>query len=192
MSYKLNEMFGREKRDLLKSNVVAARNEQQEASEEFKDALTQLKELYGFEGGELEKAYHRFDDEYQGCVDRANDVRDRVKKVNRIATDLFREWETELETISTASLRSSSRRKLNETRSRFNEMFTAMEKAEASMDPVLTLFRDHVLYLKHNLNAQAVASLRGEAVQVENEIEKLIADMNRSIAQADEFIKGLE
>ena len=130
MSYKLNEMFGREKRDLLKSNVVAARNEQQEASEEFKDALTQLKELYGFEGGELEKAYHRFDDEYQGCVDRANDVRDRVKKVNRIATDLFREWETELETISTASLRSSSRRKLNETRSRFNEMFTAMEKAE--------------------------------------------------------------
>ncbi len=71
-------------------------------------------------------------------------------------------------------------------------MFTAMEKAEASMQPVLTLFRDHVLYLKHNLNAQAVASLRGEAVDVENEIEKLIQDMNRAIAQADKFIQGLE
>ena len=49
-----------------------------------------------------------------------------------------------------------------------------------------------LLNLKHNLNAQAVGSLRGEAVEIEREISKLITDMNASIAQADEFVKGLE
>ena len=59
------------------------------------------------------------------------------------------------------------------------------------MDPVLTLFRDHVLYLKHNLNAQAVASLKGEAANIQNEISNLITQMNASIAKADEFIKTM-
>jgi hypothetical protein len=52
--------------------------------------------------------------------------------------------------------------------------------------------RDHVLYLKHNLNAQAIASLKGEAANIQDEIARLIKDMNASIAQADEFIKTIK
>ena len=48
-----------------------------------------------------------------------------------------------------------------------------------------------MLYLKHNLNAQAIGALKGETVDIEKEIQKLIADMNASIQQADSFIKGL-
>jgi len=38
------------------------------------------------------------------------------------------------------------------------------------MGPVLTAFHDQVLYLKHNLNAQAIASLQSELVSVEGNI----------------------
>ena len=53
-------------------------------------------------------------------------------------------------------------------------------------------FKDYVLYLKHNLNAQAIASLKGEAMNIQAEITKLIAQMNQSIAKADEFVKTLQ
>ncbi len=59
------------------------------------------------------------------------------------------------------------------------------------MAPVLTQFNDYVLYLKHNLNAQAIASLKGEATNIQNEISRLIDSMNRSIARADEFVKHM-
>jgi len=192
MYYRTMEVFGREKRDLLKSNVEAAKEDQAEAGEQFKDALTQLKELYGFEGGDLERAYNRFKGEYEDCESRANAVRSRITKVETIANDLFREWEQELGSITTPSLRADSQRKLTATKARFGELLSSMKKAEQSMEPVLTLFHDHVLYLKHNLNAQAIGSLRGEAGDIEAEIGKLIANMNASIAQADAFIQTLK
>ena len=80
---------------------------------------------------------------------------------------------------------------LDDTRARYDQMHDALRRAEQSMEPVLVKFRDHVLYLKHNLNAQAIASLKGEATNIQAEISRLIADMNSSIAKADEFIKAM-
>jgi hypothetical protein len=190
--YAFWETFGREKRDLLKSNVEAAREDQQAASEQFKDAYTQLKELYGFEGGELERAYNKFSGEYKQCESRANTVRDRIKKVESIASDLFREWEAEIGQIQTERIRADSRAKLTATRAKFDQLHSSMRKAEESMGPVLVQFHDQVLYLKHNLNAQAIASLKGETSKIEAEVNSLLKDMNAAIAQADAFIKGME
>jgi len=108
-----------------------------------------------------------------------------------VAGDLFVEWEKEIGQISTPSLRDSSRQQLKATRERYNDLHIALKNAEQSMTPVLTQFNDYVLYLKHNLNAQAIASLKTEATNVQTEISRLIAQMNTSIARADEFIKTL-
>ncbi|HLP78951.1 MAG TPA: DUF2959 family protein, partial [Candidatus Paceibacterota bacterium] len=72
--YAAYEKFGVYKRDLLKKNVVAARDEQKEASQQFKDALTRLKELYGFSGGNLEKTYNGLKGEYDDCAAKADGV----------------------------------------------------------------------------------------------------------------------
>lgn len=190
--YAFWETFGREKRDLLKSHVEAARTDQQAASEQFKDAYTQLKELYGFEGGELERAYNTFNGEYKKCENRADTVRERIKKVESIARDLFKEWETEIEQIQSEKIRADSRSKLVATRGKYDQLHASMKKAEESMNPVLVQFHDQVLYLKHNLNAQAIASLKGETAKIETEVNSLLNDMNAAIAQADAFIKGME
>ena len=58
------------------------------------------------------------------------------------------------------------------------------------MAPVLSQFKDDVLYLKHDLSAQAVASPKGEATNIQAEISRLIESMNVSIARADEFVKN--
>lgn len=189
--YSTYEKFGVYKRDLLKKRVIAARDEQKEAGEQFKDALTKLREIYGNQNTPLEKTYDQLKSEFDDANTRAEAVRKRVRDVETVAADLFKEWELEIKQISTESMRASSRDQLRATRARYEEMHTALKRAEETMNPVLTKFKDHVLYLKHNLNAQAIASLKGEAVSIQNDIARLIEDMNRSIQRADEFIKQM-
>jgi hypothetical protein len=189
--YSTWEKFGVYKRDLLKKRVVEARDDQKAASQQFTNALTHLKELYGFQGGNLEKTYNVLNSDYQRSQEKANAVRTRIAQMETVAGDLFSEWEKEIKEISSANLQESSRTKLRETRARYEELHGALKRTERSMDPVLTQFHDQVLYLKHNLNAAAIGSLKGETANIQADISRLLAEMNASIAQADQFIKTL-
>jgi hypothetical protein len=190
--YSTYEKFGVYKRDLLKKRVAEARDDQQEAQTQFKDALTRLKEITKFDGGELERAYGSLKDEYDDCVSSAESVHKRIRDVETVAEDLFKEWDKEIGEIGTPALRDSSRQQWIATQERYNELHRALVSAEQSMTPVLSQFKDYVLYLKHNLNAQAIASLKGETTSIQNEINRLIEQMNHSIARADEFIKTMK
>ena len=189
--YAVWEKMGKEKRHLLKDNVEQVREDQAEASEQFASVVERIRAMYGFDGGELEDVYEKLSEDYRACEERADAVRDRIDKVERIAADLFKEWESEIATIENVKLQSKSRASLQDTRSRFSRLQRSMARAEASMDPVLNNLQDYVLYLKHNLNAQAVSSLRKEVADIETEVSSLIADMNRSIKEADAFVKTM-
>lgn len=190
--YSTMETFGVYKRDLLKKSVVATRDDEKAAGQQFTNALARLKELYGFEGGDLEKSYNSLNREYERSVERADAVHKRIKEMETVAADLFTEWEKEIQQISSAELQASDRDKLRETRSRYEELHTSLKRAEQSMDPVLTKLHDQVLYLKHNLNAAAIAALKGETLNIQTDISRLLQDMNAAIAQADSFISTLK
>jgi hypothetical protein len=190
--YKTMESFGVYKRDILKDNVEEARDEQKKATEQFKDALTRLREMYQINGGDLEKMYDRLQADFDRSQIRAKAVKERITKVETVAMDLFKEWEREIQSMENSRLASNSREKLRTTREKYESLHSAMKRAEASMDPVIAQFKDQVLYLKHNLNAQAIGALKGETLDIEKEIQQLIRDMNTSIQQADSFIQGLE
>ena len=190
--YAAYEKVGVYKRDLLKKRVVEARDDQKEAQTQFKDALTRLKEITKFDGGQAESAYRTLKSEYDDCVKQADVVRGRIREVETVSTDLFAEWEKEIAQIGTPSLASASRQQLSATRQRYNELHRALISAEQTMTPVLKQFNDYVLFLKHNLNAQAIASLKGEATSITTEINRLIEQMNKSIARADEFVKNMQ
>ena len=66
-----------------------------------------------------------------------------------------------------------------------------MRKAEQKTEPVLAAFRDQVLFLKHNLNMQAVSSIQQESAIIEQDVAALIRDMETSIAEAEAFVKDL-
>ena len=189
--YSAYEKVGIYKRDLLKKRVVAARDEEKGAQKEFKDALTRLKEMTGFDGGELEKRYRNLQSDYDDAAARVTDVHKRIQEVETVAGDLFDEWEKENRQIETPELRQISRQQLNETRQRYDDMLTALKRSEQSMDPVLHKLHDYVLALKHTLNAQAIAALSGESSKIQADVSRLLDDMNASIARADEFIKQM-
>lgn len=189
--YSAYEQFGIQKRDLLKKRVVAARDAQKGAQEEFKDALTRIKEMTGFEGGALEKNYRSLQSDYDDAAARVAAVHQRIDDVETVAGDLFSEWKKESRQIESTALRDTSRRQLEDTRLRYDNMITALKRSEKTMEPVLRRLHDYTLALKHSLNAQAVAALAGESARIQTDVASLIRDMDASIARADEFIRQM-
>ena len=143
------------------------------------------------QGGELETVYNRLKSQLTRCEDRAQTVSSRITSVENVANALFREWEQELSEYQSESLRSSSELQLRQTRAEYQTLLAAMKRAEGSMQPVLQAFQDQVLFLKHNLNARAVASLQNEVGAIESQVQSLIAEMNASINEANTFIDSM-
>lgn len=190
--YSAWEKVGVEKRDIMVDRVENAKESQEEAQEQFSSALDEFTTLINYKGGELEDMYNSLNDEYEASKSAADDVSERIDKVQGVADALFAEWEDELEEYQSTSLKRESETKLRETRRRYDSMLRAMRKAESKMEPVLKTLHDNVLYLKHNLNANAIGALQGEFGQMKGDINSLIEDMNDAIAESDAFIKAMK
>jgi hypothetical protein len=190
--YGAMEKVGIHKRDILVDRVEGARDAQSEAQKQFKSALEQFGAVVNIENTDLKKAYEKLNAEYEDSEKAASEVSERIDKVESVADSLFEEWEEELKLYKNADLRRSSQQKLQKTKNRYREMLASMHRAEKSMTPVLRTFRDNVLFLKHNLNAQAIGSLRTEFSTLKGEIDGLIKNMNEAIQTSNQFIADIK
>ena len=190
--YNAWEKFGYAKRERLVDNVKEARQEQVEAKQQFANALEQFKSVVNFQGGDLEKVYNKLNKEYERSEGQATAVRDKITGVKRVAAALFDEWKGEIGEIKDTKLQSQSRQLYDKTQDNYAELIERMDAAAASMDPELSSFKDRVLFLKDNLNAQAIASLKGTELELSGDIDRLIQEMEASIREADQFIANLE
>ncbi len=188
----IGEAFGYAKREQLVDRVEDARDGQEAAKVQFASALDEFLALTNADGGDLEAAYKKLSKQYSRSKSKAETVRSRIRSVERVADALFVEWEKELGEYASEDMRQVSERQLTETRERYDELLGAMKRAESKMDPVLAAFGDQVLFLKHNLNARAIASLDTEAASLEAEIATLIAEMEASIDEANAFIEDMK
>jgi ElaB/YqjD/DUF883 family membrane-anchored ribosome-binding protein len=186
------EQVGVHKRDILVDRVEETRESQQDAQEQFKDALEQFRSVVTYDGGELDKVYNRLQTEFDDSVDAAEEVSSRIEKVEQVSEDLFDEWEEELAQYTNQKLRSQSAAKLRTTKQRYRELIRSLKQAEKRMPPVLNALRDNVLFLKHNLNAQAIGSLKSEYRGIKSNIDLLVRDMEKAIRESDRFIQQME
>ncbi|MBD9360618.1 DUF2959 domain-containing protein [Methylomonas fluvii] len=186
------EKIGIPKREVMVHRVEKARDTQEETKQQFKSALEQFTVMTNFKGGDLEATYNKLNGEYEASVKKAAEVNKRISDIEDVSNALFSEWETELTQYSNASLKRNSQQKLTATKAHYQQLIAAMRKAETKIEPVLSVFRDQVLYLKHNLNAQAIASLKGQLDSVKSDVSALVVEMEKSINEADAFIKTME
>lgn len=190
--YNTLEKFGYAKRDVLVDRVEKAQEAQTEAKEQFADALEKFLAVTKTDGGDLQRKYSEMSAGFKRSESRAKEVHERIDAVEDVAEALFVEWKQELRQYSSESLRKESQRQLDLTRRNYDNVLKLMRRAADRMDPVLATFRDQVLFLKHNLNARALASLDSANRELEADISRLIADMETSIREAESFIKSLQ
>jgi len=190
--YNAMEKVGVHKRDILVDRVSEAKDAQEDAQEQFKDALTEFRSVVRFNGGNLESHYNRLNSEFEDSEAAAKEVTDRINKVESVAEALFDEWQDELKLYSNDRLRADSANKLQATKRQYTTLIKSMRRAEKSIDPVLNALRDNVLYLKHNLNASAIGALKGELAGIDRDVQQLIGAMEKAINESDAFIKQLK
>lgn len=186
--YSTMEQFGVEKRDILLDRIEEAQSAQEDGQEQFRSALEQFSAVVNFDGGELQQVYDRLNTEFEDSEAAAAEIRNRIDAVESVSEDLFNEWSAELEQYTNQSLRRDSERQLRDTRQRYTVLIGTMHRAEEATEPVLNSLRDNVLYLKHNLNAMAISSLRGELDTINGDVERLIQVMEQAISESDRFI----
>ena len=189
--YKAQEKFGNEKRDILVDRIKKGREDQQKAKEQYKDTLEAFQAATGFKGGQTEEVYKKLKKEYEETADRTKKVSDRIQSIEQVSGDMFNEWERELNGMNRGELWNKSGVLLKATRRRYAELIRKMKAVEAKAKPVLKAFEDQVLFIKHNLNAEAIASLKTNVVKIDADVQTLIRDIEISTKEADAFIASL-
>jgi hypothetical protein len=190
--YSAMESLGVHKRDIMVDRVAEARDAQMAGQKQFESALAQFKSVVVVKSGNLEKTYDRLNSEYEDSLASAKKIGDRIDSIENVADALFKEWENELDQYSNKALRRDSEQKLRATRQKYQQMIKLMRASEKRIDPVLDAMEDQVLYLKHNLNTRAIDSLRKEVVNIDNDVDKLVAALKQSIAEANSFINSMK
>jgi len=189
--YRTKESFGQHKRDLVVVRVEEASDSLQETKIQFLDALERFKSVVHVESGTLEDKYKLLKQQFDFCSMRSEVVANRVRAIEEVSDALFQEWEDELKEYTNRSLRAQSRQQLKLSRQHYTRLIKAMHKAEQKIQPVLGAFRDQVLFLKHNLNANAIAALQQEFLEIALDITQLIQAMEKSISEANHFVHVL-
>jgi hypothetical protein len=190
--YGAMEKLGVHKRDIMVDRVKEARDTQNEAKQQFLTAMEQFKSVVNFQGGDLQKEYNKLNATLQESESKAEDVRERISAVEDVSDALFSEWRSEIKQYTNDTLRKSSQRKYDVTKKKYTELIKTMKRAEAKLEPALGPLRDQVLFMKHNLNARAIAGLSDELFSVQTNVDKLVRDIESSIAEADAFIASLQ
>ncbi|WP_419617737.1 DUF2959 domain-containing protein [Thiolapillus sp.] len=189
--YRTRESFGQHKRDIVVLRVEEACESLQDTREHFEQALERFKGMVQFDAGSLESRYMLLKRQFEISQNKAQQVSDRITAIEEVSEALFLEWEAELAHYTNRSLRSRSRQQLKVSRQNYGRLIKAMHRAEAKIKPVLAAFRDQVLFLKHNLNAQAIAALQNELLEIGVDIMQLIQAMEKSINEANAFVSTL-
>ena len=190
--YNTMEKMGVHKRDIMVDRVKAAKEAQQDAKVQFVSAMEQFKSVVKFKGGDLEKEYEKLNAVLLRSEAEANKVHSRVESVEAVSDALFDEWRAEIKKYSSDALKKSSQVKYDATKRTYEDLIAAMKKAESKLEPALVPLRDQVMYLKHNLNAKAITGLSDELLTLQTNVDKLVKEIELSIAQADKFIDALQ
>ena len=186
------DTFYQEPRDVLVNRVESARDQQVDTAEEFKTALERFKEVTQFDGGDLEKKFNSLNSAFEKSEAAAKRVTQRVDRVTAAANTLLKEWRNELEQYHDPEIRRRATAQFDDTRLHAEKLIKTMRKAEKKTKPVLDAFRDQVLFVKHNLNTQAISSLSQESAIIEQDVSSLIKEMEASIAEAEVFINSMK
>lgn len=189
--YKAMRTLGREKRDILVQRIKDAKKDQDQTKQKLQTTMESFQALTGFKGGSLEKSYKRLNSDYESAASQADKLHDKIQSIDQVSNDLFKEWQGEINAMDNGKLKSQDSVMLRNAKTRQSTYMRAMHRTEDQIAPVLKAFHDQVLFLKHNLNARAIGSLKNTSAGLQSDVAGLVQSIDASSQEADKLISSL-
>ncbi|MDA0322517.1 MAG: DUF2959 family protein [Verrucomicrobia bacterium] len=114
---------------------------------------------------------------------------DRVKDARDSQADAKEEFQDALEQFSEVVNFDGGNLKYKKLSSAFEDSEQSAREVHNRIDKIDSVAK--ALFLKHNLNSRAIASIENEANEIEKDVARLIKEMEASIAEADAFIREM-
>jgi len=189
--YKAMSTLGKEKRDILVQRIKDAKKDQDQTKQQLQTTMESFQALTGFKGGSLEKSYKRLNSDYESAASQAGKLHDKIQSIDQVSNDLFKEWQGEINAMDNGKLKSQDTVMLRNAKTRQTTYMRAMRRTEDQIEPVLKAFHDQVLFLKHNLNARAIGSLKNTSAGLQSDVAGLVQSIDASSQEADKLISSL-
>ena len=162
------------------------------AKQQIKDTLVAYNLLVGNKVEDPKKTYKDLQKGIENTDKKVADVDQKVAAMQKEADLLFADWASNLASISSEELRKRSEERLNETRERYNGILAAGDKAGKVFNPFIASLKDQVVYLGHDLNPSALASLKPDADKLNKEAEVLFKKIDETVDEASGYITSLK
>ena len=141
---------------------------------------------------DTKKAYSDLGKWVEECEKKRANAGSKTDAMETEAHTFFAEWTQSLDAITNPDLRKRSQDRLNDTRLRYNDILKIGRQAGGEFDVFVGSLRDQYVYLGYDLNPAALASLSGDAKQVNTQAAALFAKIDETVKMAQEYITSLQ
>src|SRR5262245_37917220 len=140
---------------------------------------------------DTKSSYKDLEKAVKECGSKAQDVTKQKELMEVEAEKLYTSWAASLAAINNPDLRKRSKERLAQTKERMAKVAGAGQSARGLYDSFLTDLKDQITYLGHDLNPSAVASLKGDAVKLNDKAKVLFQKIDGTVASANTSLDAL-
>ncbi len=153
--------------DNLVSSIETVYVNSEVAKEKVELAYAKLQALTSADfAGNAVQAYNDFVVAVEDSEAHAETLSESVAPMKDMAGPVFEQWARDLSSYQSTTMRQRSQARLAATRERFDAVVAAADPAVATYELYNRNLRDHVLYLKNDLNPAALGAVQAEVKQV--------------------------
>jgi DNA repair exonuclease SbcCD ATPase subunit len=161
------------------------------AQESLEETLVDYTKMLSAETHNRRKLYDNAWKGIERTEERSKELGDRLREMYQESGVLFKGWKKSLQEIREEKLRARSDKRLTAASERHDKLHGRGLDARSELDSVVSVLRDHMLYLEHDLNDSSVKSLAPEAAELAGRAKKCVAGLQDYSKSAVEFAKSL-
>ncbi len=176
--------------DSLVARVERVHLEAELAKEGLYNAILKLGPLFAPSfTGDPAVAFEAFAESTETCEKRANRMRSHVAPMRNAAAEVFEQWSASLDEFSSPRMKQRSADRLEATRTRFAEVQETSNAVLTALDEINNSLRDTVLFLGHDFNAQSVAAIEEDALELRDRARSLGAQLDDCMDACADYVE---
>ena len=164
----------------FRSQGEQARKSVESVRGQLEKTLKAYEDLLGATDKKLQSAHKKLTGEIASTGKVVESARKSVQEFQTGAEGFFAAWESNLDAISTESIRDASSQRLEAARGSFQSMSDNLVAAREAYDPLMSSLQEQATLLNQDLSADTVAMMgEGPAADVRANGEQVLASLDR-------------